>query len=192
VIEVPATSLEDASWLDAQLTLASRLYPRATRPVLGVLWWYSASTVLLGPVVLGEDPALKAITLTLHTDGRLVDARSTAYTELAGPRLRETLVSAISTVSTVSGARARTLWAIATDSLANRLLWAGKSSLAVSLAAAVGPELPVPRYVEVGGRQFVRRVSCCLIYQGTNTDKCVSCPRQTPEARLARLAQQVG
>jgi len=192
VIEVPATCVEDSSWLAAQFGLAARLYSRATRPVLGVLWWYSASTVLLGPAVAGEDPALKAITLTLHTDGRLVDARSSAFDGEMGPRLRETLISAISSVSAVSGARARTLWAITTDSLANRLLWAGKSTQAVALASAVGPELPVPRYVEVGGRQFVRRVSCCLIYQGTSTTKCVSCPRQTPETRLNRLAQQVG
>jgi hypothetical protein len=189
MISVSASAIEDPTWLDAQLTLASRLYPLGTRPVLGVLWWYSASTVLLGPVVAGQDPALKSITVTLHPDGRLVDARSAAFTGQAGPRLREALDTAISSVSAVSGARARTLWAIATDSLANRMLWAGTPALAAPLADAV-PELPTPRYVEVGGRQFVRRVSCCLIYQGTSTSKCVSCPRQTPEERMARLARQ--
>jgi hypothetical protein len=189
MIRVSASAIEDPSWLDAQLALSARLYPLGTRPVLGVLWWYSASTVLLGPVVSGQDPALKSITMTLRSDGRLVDAQSSAFNGEVGPRLREALDTAISSVSAVSGARARTLWAITTDSLANRMLWAGTPALAAPLAAAI-PELPAPRYVEVGGRQFVRRVSCCLVYQGTNTTKCVSCPRQTPEERMARLARQ--
>jgi hypothetical protein len=192
MIEVPATAVTDPAWLSAQLDLATRLYPRADRPTLGVLWWYSASVVLLGPAVSGLDPALASVTLTLYSDGRLVDARSGSFDGQMGPRVREMLESAISSVSSVSGARARTLWAIATDSLANRMLWAGTPELASSLAAAVGPELPQPRYVEVAGRQFVRRVSCCLIYQGTNTAKCTSCPRQTPAERLARLTQAAG
>lgn len=189
MISVSASAVEDAAWLDAQLTLAARLYPLGTRPVLGVLWWYSASTVLLGPVVSGQDPALKSITVTMRPDGRLVDAQSTAFTADAGPRLREMLLAAISSVAAVSGARARTLWAITADSLANRALWLDSPGLAVTLAAQV-PELPTPRFVEVSGRQFVRRGSCCLIYQGTRTSKCVSCPRQTPEERMARLTQQ--
>jgi hypothetical protein len=186
VIAVPATSVVDHEWLDTQLSLARGLYPRATRPVLGVLWWYSASSVLLGPVAAGEDPALASVTLVQQPDGRLVDARSVPYTGPPGPRMREMLTAAIAAVSAVSGARARTLWAIATDSLANRLLWAGRPESAGPLADAV-PEMPRPRYVEVKGQQFVRRVSCCLVYQGANAPKCVSCPRQTPETRLARL-----
>lgn len=189
--DVPATRILDPTWLSAQLDLSTRRYPMATRPTLGVLWWYSASMVLLGPTVAGQDPALASTTLVTEADGRLVDARSTPYTSQVGPRLREMLAACVAAVSAVGGARERTLWAIATDSLANRLLWASRTSEAVSLAASV-PELPAPRYVEVGGRLFVRRVSCCLIYQGTSTSKCVSCPRQTPAERTARLAQQVG
>jgi hypothetical protein len=187
----PATAIEDPAWLGAQLALSARRYPLGSRPVLGVLWWYSASVVLLGPVVSGQDPALKSITMTIEPDGRLIDARSAPFTGEVGPPLREMLLAAITSVAAVSGARARTLWAITTDSLANRMIWAGTPALAASLAALV-PELPAPRFVEVRGRQFVRRVSCCLIYQGTSTTKCVSCPRQTPEERMARLVQQVG
>jgi hypothetical protein len=187
MIEVPATSVTDPVWLSAQLSLSSRRYPLGDRATLGVLWWYSASTVLLGPFVDGKDPSLEAITLLLETDGRVLEARSPAFTGSAASSVREMLTAAISSVAKVSGARARQLWAITTDSLANRLLWAGRSSTAADIATAIGPELPRPRYVEVNGRQFVRRVSCCLIYQGTTTTKCTSCPRQTPEVRLARL-----
>jgi hypothetical protein len=189
MIEVPATAIADPGWLESQLDAAKRLYERADRPTLGILWWYSASTVLLGPAVSSCDPALASVRLTVHPDGRLVDARSAVFTGDMGPRVRQMLISAIGSVSSASGARERTLWAITTDSLANRLLWAGKPELAVPFAASVGPELPRPRYVEVAGRQFVRRVSCCLIYQGTRTTKCTSCPRQTPEERLTRLTR---
>ncbi|MBP2323753.1 hypothetical protein JOF56_004138 [Kibdelosporangium banguiense] len=187
MIEVPATAVTDPSWLSAQLSLSSRRYPLGDQATLGVLWWYSASTVLLGPFVDGKDPSLEAITLLLETDGRVLDARSRAFTGSPASSVREMLIAAISSVAKVSGARSRQLWAITTDSLANRLLWAGRTSSAVEVAAEIGPELPQPRYVEVNGRQFVRRVSCCLIYQGTTTTKCTSCPRQTPGARLERL-----
>ena len=91
-------------------------------------------------------------------------------------------------LASASGASPRALWAIATDSLANRVLWAGGAeSVARMVAAAVGPELPVPRYVEVSGRLVVRRASCCLIYQAPGMEKCTSCPRQTPAERLRRL-----
>lgn len=189
MISVPATAVTDPGWLSAQLSLSRRRYPLGTVPALGVLWWYSASSVLLGPAVSGQDPALSAVTLVLQPDGRIVEAQSSAFSGDMAARVRGMLGSAVAAVAKVSGARERQLWAIATDSLANRLLWAGQSDQAVSFAAAIGPELPAPRYVEVNGRQFVRRVSCCLIYQGTRTDKCTSCPRQTPETRLTRLQQ---
>jgi hypothetical protein len=187
MIEVPATAVTDPAWLSAQLSLSTRRYPLGDRATLGVLWWYSASTVLLGPFVDGKDPALEAITLLLEPDGRVLDARSSAFSGSRAPRVREMLTTAISSIAKVSGARPRQLWAITTDSLANRLLWAGHTSSATDIAADIGPELPRPRYVEVNGREFVRRGSCCLIYQGTSTAKCTSCPRQTPEARLERL-----
>jgi hypothetical protein len=187
MIEVPATAVTDPAWLSAQLSLSTRRYPLGDRATLGVLWWYSASTVLLGPFVDGLNPSLEAITLLLEPDGRVLDARSGALSGSAASRVREMLTAAISSVAAVSGARSRQLWAITTDSLANRLLWAGRSSSAAGIAASIGPELPRPRYVEVNGREFVRRGSCCLIYQGTTIAKCTSCPRQTPRTRLERL-----
>jgi hypothetical protein len=57
--------------------------------------------------------------------------------------------------------------------------------------ASIGLGLPRPRYVTVGRTPAVKRVSCCLIYEVGNP-KCVSCPRQKPEEREARLRAALG
>jgi hypothetical protein len=189
----------DPSWLGEQIAATARRYRHDVRPTIGVLWWYSASSVLLGPPVeslvatgVAADPALARLTLEVHADGQLLGATSDSllgkdFTVL-GARLHSMLSACIDAVSTDTGAAERALWAIATDSLANRVLWAGGApSMAESLATAVGPELPMPRYVEVSGRLVVRRASCCLIYQAPGMPKCTSCPRQTPAERLRRL-----
>lgn len=167
-----------------------------------MLWWYSVSSVLLGPPVGSvarggpvADPALASVVLYLHPDGRVLDARSTAEVALpeVGSRLRDALSTAIGEVAGASGAPEPALWAIATDSLANQVLWAGAGpEVATELAAAVGPPLPVPRYVSVGGTAVVRRASCCLIYQAPGQSKCVSCPRQHPDERARRLRAALG
>ena len=193
---VPASSIADPGWLDAQLTATGRWYRLDDRPATGVLWWYSASSALLGPAVSSFDPGLDAMALEVNPNGLILDARSdTALRDPAklGRRLEELLSTCIGAVATVSGASARALWAIATDSLANRVLWAGGTpAVAEKLAAAVGPQLPTPRYVTVSGRLVVRRASCCLIYQAPGQTKCVSCPRQTPEDRMGRLTESGG
>jgi hypothetical protein len=189
----------DPGWLGAQLAATARRYRHDVRPTIGVLWWYSASSVLLGPPVeslvatgVAADPALARLTLEVDADGRLLDATSDSLLDqdltVVGARLRGMLSACVDAVATGTGASERALWAIATDSLANRVLWAGGSpSVAETLAAEVGPELPMPRYVEVSGRLVVRRASCCLIYQAPGLPKCTSCPRQTPAERLRRL-----
>jgi FhuF 2Fe-2S C-terminal domain len=188
---VPASSITDPGWLDAQLAATARWYSLDDPRTIGVLWWYSASSALLGPPVASFDPGLDRVTLQVNANGFVLDARSeVALPDFAklGRRLEEMLATCVSAVSARSGAAARALWAIATDSLANRVLWAGESSaLADKLAAAVGPVLPKPRYVEVSGRLIVRRASCCLIYEAPGQSKCASCPRQTPAERLRRL-----
>ncbi|WP_436501392.1 (2Fe-2S)-binding protein [Actinokineospora sp. HUAS TT18] len=193
MIPVPVAAIQDPEWLTAQLAAAGTRFRTADQVVTGVLWWYSASSVLLGPTVeslLGTGRALDpaAVTLYLHPDGRLLDARGSAECADPGPRLRRLLSAAITTVATLSGASPRALWAIATDSLANRVLWAGGGPEdAVKLASEIGQELPRPRFVDVGGRTVVRRASCCLVYETPGADKCVSCPRQLPADRLRRL-----
>jgi ferric iron reductase protein FhuF len=197
---VPATAITDPEWIRAQLTAAGRRYRLDRRPTIGVLWWYSASSVLLGPPVeslvrtgAAADPSLSAMTLLVEPDGRMLDARSDSVLcrDKLGTALAETLGGCVAAVSGASGAPGRALWAIATDSLANRLLALGRAmgderrvtALAAPLAAAVGPPLPAPRYVDVAGARFTRRVSCCLLYRLPPEPLCTSCPRRPAAER---------
>jgi FhuF 2Fe-2S C-terminal domain len=190
---VPASAIRDPGWLGVQLDATARRYRLDRRAAVGVLWWYSASSVLLGPpvssVVRGEPVAgasLDELVLYLHPDGRVLDARSTEAVGDTG-KLAGALAEAVAAVAKASGAPEPTLWAIATDSLANQVLWAGGApETAVELARSIG-SLPEPRYVSVHGRPVVRRASCCLIYQAPGQEKCMSCPRQHPDDRYRRL-----
>ncbi|GAA4431353.1 (2Fe-2S)-binding protein [Actinokineospora soli] len=191
---VPVDVVGDPSWVSSQVALSRSRYRGASSRVLGTLWWYSASSVLVGPVaesVVAGGAVADTSTLSLFVtpDGRMLDARVGGACADPGVRLRGVLSAGIAAVAGVTGASSRALWAIATDSVGNRVLWAGGSSAhASAIAAAVGAELPVPRFVTVGGRVVVRRASCCLIYEVEGEGKCVSCPRQRPEVRAARLA----
>ena len=201
---IPAISIIDPDWLGEQLDAAARRYQSNRRTVLGVLWWYSASSALLGPPMeslvrtgVGADPALDNLTLSLHPDGMVLDAAAAgaAVTDMTtfGRHLELTLAVSIDAVAAVSGAARRALWAIATDSLASRVLWAGgQPALVGHIAAAVGQALPAPRFEQVAGHQVVRRASCCLIFQVPTGQKCASCPRQLPEQRQRRLLSTFG
>lgn len=208
---VPATAITEPAWLDDQLDLAAARYGCRTvwsMPLLGVLWWYSASSALLGPPVdallrtgVGAAPELVNLSLVLHADGMVLDAVADDGPEpvpqpgaaALGARLGAPLATAIGTVAGRSGAATPTLWAIASDALANRVLWAGgEPAVAEELAARTGERMPVPRYLEVAGQLVVRRSSCCLIYQATGEPKCLSCPRQHPDERRRRLLAALG
>lgn len=199
---VPATAVTDPHWLRAQLELTARRYGDASNRVLGTIWWYSASSVLVAPALeawaaTGRplDPALAAVTLEVAADGRLLDARSCRPLGGGLPELARALggalAEAIAVLAPIAGARSGALRAIATDSIANRLLWAGTPERAAPLIAATGIGLPPPRYVEVGSNLVVRRASCCLIYH-VGEPKCVSCPRQPPAERARRLRSSLG
>jgi ferric iron reductase protein FhuF len=105
-------------------------------------------------------------------------------------------------VAEAGAMRERPLWAIAADSVANQLLALGRAvgdapratALAAAVAAAVGPLLPVPRYVDLGGTRFTRRASCCLVYLLPGGSLCTSCPRRPPEERheLLRSLSRTG
>jgi hypothetical protein len=196
LITAPAAAIADPSWLAEQLGQCARRF-RVDARTASVLWWYSASSVLLGPTaesyVRGgrvASPAPAAMTLFLHPDGRVLDARSSAF--VARAEVPEHVADLVATcVEAVAGASARALWAIATDSLANRVLWAGGTEKdAVALAA--DERFPRPRIVEIAGQSVVRRVSCCLVYESPGQQKCVSCPRQRPDDRLRRLRAAFG
>ncbi|GHF62997.1 hypothetical protein FHX82_003001 [Amycolatopsis bartoniae] len=194
----PATRITDRAWLRAQIDLAARRYGHARTDVLGTIWWYSASSVLVAPTLetLAKaepplDPALDALSLELLPDGTLVSAQSSRrLTGDVGAAFAGMIEAVVAALEDVTGARAPALRAIATDSVANRLLWNGAPGLAEPMAAAIG--LPKPRYADVGGTTVVRRASCCLLYLATRQDKCLSCPRQTPAERERRLRSAFG
>ena len=60
---------------------------------------------------------------------------------------------------------------------------------AAPLAAAIGPPLPMPRYVDVAGARFTQRASCCLMVELPGGALCTSCPGRKPAERLALLKQ---
>lgn len=206
-----ATVLTDQEWLRSDLERAARMYGPATNRVLGTVRWYSISSVLVAPTLEAlvrtgtpMDPALEAVTFDVSQQGQVAEARSARpftgeLTEL-GTAMRTALADAIETIAVVSGAKPPALWAIAGDSINNRLLWAGTvagdaawgTRLAQPLADAIGPPLPRPRYTSVEGHTVLRRASCCLIYEATGGPKCVSCPNQRPEERDRRLHEQLG
>ena len=61
------------------------------------------------------------------------------------------------------------------------------TALAAPLAAAIGPLLPQPRYVDVGRARVTRRASCCLLVEVPGQRMCTSCPRRPPAERQRLL-----
>jgi ferric iron reductase protein FhuF len=209
---VPASLLADPEWT-AQV-LAGRAARQRTddRRVLATVWWYSVSSVLL-------TPALAGLVVGVPLSGRLADTRlhllagalpvaATATAAAADPdpgaalaaELRTTIGAVVAAVAKAGAMRERPLWAIATDSLANRLLAIGRAvgdvaaatAVAGPLAAAVGAPLPAPRYVDVGGARFTRRASCCLLCLVPHEVVCTSCPRRDPAEREVLLEDTAG
>jgi hypothetical protein len=193
--------LADAAVTADLVAERARALGTADLRVAATMWWYSASAVLLAPplaglvtgVPLSARPA--DLELSVGPGGLPVAATSAALTADLGSELRELLTTVIGAVAGAGRLRERPLWAIATDSLATGLLTLGRvlgdvpavTGLAGRLAAAVGPELPTPRYVDVAGTRFVRRASCCLIYRLPGGPLCTSCPRRPPAERTALL-----
>lgn len=212
---MPLARVADAEWLDTQIARQALRWPHVDRRVLATLWWYSISQVWLTPTlaslfVSGRalSPAPADVELHCLPDGRTFTARSTAVLDgedlvaVVAAAVRGTLELAIPAIARAGARREAPLWAIATDSLANRLLWVGRAcgdvdratALAMTLAEAIGAPLPAPRYVDVdrgrpgtGQARFVRRASCCLVYFEPEEEKCASCPRLTPDRRTALL-----
>lgn len=199
---VPAHSLADAEWTAAVLAHRARWQRTADSRVLATVWWYSASTVLLTPALAGLvtgrplSARLDDTAVALRPGGHPVAAESTAAATDPGAELRDSLAGVIAAVAVAGRMRERPLWAIATDSLANQLLALGRAlgdvpaatALAAPLAAAIGPPLPRPRYVDVGRARFTRRASCCLLVEVPGQQMCTSCPRR-PSAERRRLLE---
>ena len=200
-VSVPVVALADPRVTGGLVAERARALRTAEPRVAATVWWYSASAVLLAPplaglvtgVPLSARPA--DLTLSVGPGGLPVAATSGAVSADLGTELHDLLTSVVGAVAAVGGLRERPLWAIATDSLATGLLTLGRmvgnvpavTGLATRLAAAVGPRLPVPRYVDVAGARFVRRASCCLMYLLPGGPLCTSCPRRPPAERAALL-----
>ncbi|MGX1856410.1 (2Fe-2S)-binding protein [Dietzia sp. NPDC055340] len=214
---LPGSVLTDPRWLARRVADTGRRWSHDDPRVNGTLWWYSASSSLVAAPLtmlltagLAPDPRPERLTVSLQPNGYLKAARSDRLLASVGEfanALCQAHAEVIAALAEVSGATPRALWAIATDSIGNRALEAGRAvgdgdrvdgaggggadrGAALARTVCRPPLLPV-RYVDVDGpqrsRRFVRRSSCCLIYVATGGDKCVSCPRRTPQDRQHQL-----
>jgi hypothetical protein len=198
---VPGERFADAGWTAERLADRARRTGTEDRRVLATVWWYSASSVLLTPALAGLvagrplSGRLADTTVWALAGGLPVAATSSAPAGDVATELRGTLAAVVAAVAAAGRMRERPLWAIATDSIANRLLALGQAvgdvdratALAGPLAAAVGAPLPAPRYVDVRGRRYTRRASCCLLYRVPGEPLCTSCPRRPPAERQVLL-----
>lgn len=119
--------------------------------------------------------------------------RSAPARSAAGTALHDSLAAVIAQIAAVSGARAPALWAVVADAIGNRAIDAGVPEAGTRLAGEIGGKLPAPRYVEIGDRTFVRRISCCLVYEVPGCEMCTSCPKRPSAERehlLTRMAAQ--
>lgn len=204
---VPADRITDPDWLAGEVAAGAARWATGDIRLLATLWWYGASIVLVTPSLVswvrtGTARSPRLGDLVLHrVPGGLDGADSTAdlgsdLTEL-GVELRRSLGVAVDGLARLTGRGPAPLWALATDAVAGRLLWAGEATgrvdaataAAVPLVAAMGADLPPPRYVDVLHRRFVQRVSCCQVYRVPGGPLCVSCPRRSPADRAALLRE---
>ena len=198
---IPGTVLADHAWVAE--VIDRRSGRTVERRVTATVWWYSVSAVLVTPALAGLaagiplSARLADTSLAFRPDGLPVGAVSSAPGADTAGELRDTLAAVIAAVADTGGMRERSLWAIATDSVANQLLTLGRAlgdvplvtALAEPLAAGIGDRLPVPRYVDVAGTRFTRRASCCLVDHVPGGALCTSCPRRPPAERTQLLEQ---
>ncbi|WP_068152482.1 hypothetical protein [Rhodococcoides corynebacterioides] len=203
-------SLDLADVLDR----AAVRWPDVSPAVLATLWWYGSSSTLATVsiaqlAVTGRcvDLAHESARVTVGETGTVASSTAavTVGDTAAGASFADAvdaLVEAVRRrVPSVSGA---SLWAIASDSVANRALDVAcaldRVDDAPRWAALLTSErrrhpFPTPRFVDVTAngrsRRFLRRSSCCRVVDA-GEDLCTSCPRRTPADRAARWAALVG
>ncbi|MBM7414750.1 MULTISPECIES: (2Fe-2S)-binding protein [Nocardiaceae] len=211
-------NIADPALLDVALARSAARWPDVSDTTGATLWWYgSSSTValVLGAQILVTghcvDPtapdAVTAIgdtgTVAALTSPTVAPSADTAMADLV-----ERMVGGLA--QRVPGLSAPSLWAIASDSVANRVLDVASALGRVADATAAARLLtsqsrthrfPEPRFVDVTAdaivtpatgsapdahsRRVVRRGSCCLVFEA-GVDMCVSCPRRAPEDRARR------
>ncbi len=207
---VPPGALIDPAWLASRVDDTAARWDCPDARTAATLWWYSASSVILGPfcaalLVTGAavDPDTAALESWLRPYGYLLATRAIGQLDSgpapAGLSLATGFDATVKLLADLGGASPRALWAIAADSLASWMLRAGRElgdvdracRLGVAVAEHCAP-LPTPRYIDLvtrrGAERFVRRGSCCLLYQAREQDKCLSCPRRSPADRLTAMS----
>ncbi|WP_239004178.1 (2Fe-2S)-binding protein [Nocardia panacis] len=199
---VPGRMLTQPQWLAARIAETGETWGNTVPRVAGTMWWCMLASALVQQVARAyatdtpaPAPELARLDCEVRTDGGIEVVHilpSDGIAECAAA-LRETLATVIPVVAAVSGAGAPALWAVVTDAIGNRALDAGSAEAGSRLAREIGGRLVAPRFVEIGGRTFVKRLSCCLVFEFPGCEMCTSCPKRTAadrESRLAELAAQ--
>ncbi|MFQ6397203.1 (2Fe-2S)-binding protein [Nocardia sp. KC 131] len=196
---VQGRTLTQPDWLAARIVEMGTSWGTTSPRIAGTLWWCMAASALVEPLARayaheenGQPPVLDQLECAVRPDGGVERIQVTAPRDDAvecGVALRETLAAVIAPVAEVSGAGAPSLWAIVADAIGNRALDAGAPAAGTRLAAEVADKLPAPRFVEIGGRTFVRRISCCLVFEVPGCEMCTSCPKRPAAERKALLEQ---
>lgn len=194
---VPGRTLTQPDWLAARIAEMGHSWGTTSPRIAGTLWWCMVASALVEQIARAYarderavEPVLDHFDCEVRPDGGVerihVLAEPDEVTE-PGTALRETLAAVIGPVAEVSGAGVPALWAIVADAVGNRALDAGSPDAGARLATEIGGKLPTPRFVEVGGRTFVKRISCCLVYEVPNCEMCTSCPKRPSAEREAML-----
>lgn len=160
---LPGTLLLDTTWLAGRIRATGALYDCRDARVNATLWWYSASTVLLGRavhelVLLGRGTGLAPVDLRILPGPaglqRVVPGPPLPPGEHAfGEHLDQALAPVIDVLTRTAPVTARSLWALTADSLATRLLAEVRDGSPDDRAAAItaGSRLlrPAPRFVRI-------------------------------------------
>ncbi|ASF06350.1 hypothetical protein CEQ30_02225 [Nocardia brasiliensis] len=199
---VPGRTLTEPQWLAARIAEMGHSWGTTSPRIAGTLWWCMVASALVEQVARAYaqgqpavEPVLDRFDCEVRPDGGVERIHVLAEPDAAaepGASLRETLTAVIGPVAEVSGAGVPALWAIVADAVGNRALDAGDGAAGGRLAAAIGGKLPIPRFVEIGGRTFVKRISCCLVYEVPSCEMCTSCPKRPAAERTTMLERLAG
>ncbi|RDI67562.1 ferric iron reductase protein FhuF [Nocardia pseudobrasiliensis] len=203
---VPGTMLTESRWLAERIADMGISWGTGDSRVSGTLWWCMAASSLVDPIASAyardlpaPNPELERLLCEIRPDGGVERVLPVRWDEAAaaepmpdggvGPALRKTLGRIIPVVAQVSGAGIPSLWAIVADAIGNRALDAGNPEAGSRLAHEVAGRLPVPRFMDIADRTFVRRISCCLVFEVPGCQMCTSCPKRPAAERHTLLTE---
>ncbi|WP_227981659.1 (2Fe-2S)-binding protein [Nocardia spumae] len=192
---VAGTKLTEPAWLAERVADMGISWGTGVSRVSGTLWWCMAASALVDPIIEAyvagspvPDPTLERLRCEMRPDGGIerVVAPACGPGTAAATALGDTLRRIVPVLAEATGAGQAALWAIVADAIGNRAIDAGDPDAGARLAAEIGDRLPAPRFIDVESRTFVRRISCCLVYEVPGCQMCTSCPKR-PAAERARL-----